>query len=116
MSVVNKMLQDLEGRQHKDPSAVADYQPPQKSRRLIWLVLIVGILMLFGLWLWLSQDKANFIPAAPSNGTEHSLSNIQPPSSQTTTRLHRTMSLYHQTSWALALLHQKPMTGRHHLS
>lgn len=42
MSVVNKMLQDLEARQSQTDEINADYQPPQKKQsKLLVLVLLV---------------------------------------------------------------------------
>ena len=48
MSVVNKMLQDLETRQTAPDAVSADYQPPQRSTtRLAWLILLMVIALLF---------------------------------------------------------------------
>ena len=48
MSVVNKMLQDLEARQTAPDAVSADYQPPQHSTtRLAWLILLMVIALLF---------------------------------------------------------------------
>lgn len=48
MSVVNKMLQDLESRQHEPMMANADYQPPNKASTLprvtLGVVLVIGAL------------------------------------------------------------------------
>ena len=41
MSVVNKMLKDLEARQSKTEKIVADYHPPQKKQlKLLFLVVL----------------------------------------------------------------------------
>lgn len=48
MSVVNKMLQDLEARQAGPDAVSADYQPPQRNTtRLAWLILLMVIALLF---------------------------------------------------------------------
>jgi MSHA biogenesis protein MshN len=41
MSVVNKMLQDLEARQSKTDELNADYQPPQKNQSKLWLLVLL---------------------------------------------------------------------------
>lgn len=57
MSVVNKMLQDLEARQPQTQVISADYQPPEKGRRLLWLLLIICALLLMTAWFWFSQNN-----------------------------------------------------------
>jgi len=57
MSVVNKMLQDLDARQSQGPLITADYQPPQENRRLLWLLLIIGAVLLLAAWLWFKQAQ-----------------------------------------------------------
>lgn len=54
MSVVNKMLQDLEKRQQQPQSA--DYQPPAKSRHGWWLVGVLPLAMLAFAGYWLLPD------------------------------------------------------------
>ncbi|MEI8650146.1 hypothetical protein P4S73_23470 [Paraglaciecola sp. Hal342] len=42
MSVVNKMLQDLEARQSASETASADYQPPKRNvAKFAWIVLLL---------------------------------------------------------------------------
>lgn len=45
MSVVNKMLQDLEARKSQPGDVNADYQPPQKQQPkwLVWVLLVVAV-------------------------------------------------------------------------
>ena len=46
MSVINKMLQDLDARESSSSAINADYQPPQnKSKSVLWLVLILVLLV-----------------------------------------------------------------------
>ncbi|WP_158771963.1 lipopolysaccharide assembly protein LapB [Paraglaciecola sp. L1A13] len=71
MSVVNKMLRDLEARQAPQESASADYQPPkQNTKRLVWLLSLMVITLLFAAisYIWptvtdndalSNQDKLN---------------------------------------------------------
>jgi MSHA biogenesis protein MshN len=56
MSVVNKMLQDLEARQANGIGVSADYLPPLKGSKKWWyVVLLLIVLGLFGLWLFTSS-------------------------------------------------------------
>lgn len=45
MSVVNKMLQDLEARQAKPGEVSADYQPPQKKQSKLLIVILLFLAM-----------------------------------------------------------------------
>lgn len=53
MSVVNKMLQDLETRENDAANIPADYQPPQKKSvsRVVWGALVLVALLAVGFWL-----------------------------------------------------------------
>lgn len=58
MSVVNKMLQDLESRQDQQEIPNADYVPPARSRSGVWLAIVLVILLLAagGYW-WYSENQ-----------------------------------------------------------
>ncbi|GAA0374009.1 hypothetical protein GCM10009092_42800 [Bowmanella denitrificans] len=71
MSVVNKMLQDLEKRQVAGNDYRGEYQPPARRRSLWWLfgVLPLGLLLLLSVWLaphWLDFSTA----PTPYQGSE----------------------------------------------
>lgn len=55
MSVVNKMLQDLESRQQDTGIGSTDYQPPEKSGRLRWLLVMIFVLVGAGYVFYLSD-------------------------------------------------------------
>ncbi|ABG38704.1 hypothetical protein Patl_0172 [Paraglaciecola sp. T6c] len=64
MSVVNKMLQDLEARQTGSDAVSADYQPPQRNTtRLAWLILLMVIALLFAavtfMWPTVTDDVSS---------------------------------------------------------
>ncbi|WP_088329530.1 tetratricopeptide repeat protein [Lacimicrobium sp. SS2-24] len=65
MSVVNKMLQDLESRKQQQGSA--NYQPPPKKARQWWLVTILPIALLVGAMYWLWP----LIGTGPQQPAEH---------------------------------------------
>ncbi|MFT5675436.1 MAG: MSHA biogenesis protein MshN [Paraglaciecola sp.] len=52
MSVVNKMLQDLEARKATPDAASADYLPPSKSSNRVWYVLLVLLVISLAAYLW----------------------------------------------------------------
>lgn len=61
MSVVNKMLRDLESRQSVPGGVQAEYQPPAPRRSVWWLfgVLPLGLLLVLAYWLvpqWLDRE------------------------------------------------------------
>lgn len=61
MSVVNKMLRDLESRQSAPGGVQAEYQPPAPRRSVWWVfgVLPLGLLLVLGYWLvpqWLDRE------------------------------------------------------------
>ena len=59
MSVVNKMLQDLEARKADANTANADYQPPLKRSRMLWYVLLLLIAsLLMGYWFYTNNPLA----------------------------------------------------------
>jgi MSHA biogenesis protein MshN len=67
MSVVNKMLQDLEARKADTSTVNADYQPPLKRSRILWYVLLLLIAtLLMAYWFYtnnsLSLLKSNNEP------------------------------------------------------
>jgi MSHA biogenesis protein MshN len=67
MSVVNKMLQDLEARQAKGTNVSADYQPPLKRNKQIVLILLLLIVVgLFGFWLFNNSLSTSGKPAHES--------------------------------------------------
>ena len=67
MSVVNKMLQDLEARQVNSNTNSADYQPPAKSIRwLTWLVSLSAVVLLVLLY-WLYVERPTHRPAINKN-------------------------------------------------
>ena len=58
MSVVNKMLQDLEARQADGQQVSADYQAPKKRPNWLWLIALLGIAFaLFAYWLLSSESS-----------------------------------------------------------
>jgi MSHA biogenesis protein MshN len=57
VSVVNKMLRDLEARKSDSPLITADYQAPQKKWGLFWLPVIIVAVLLMAVWLWFSQAR-----------------------------------------------------------
>ncbi|MGY0624125.1 MAG: tetratricopeptide repeat protein [Paraglaciecola chathamensis] len=64
MSVVNKMLQDLEARQSASETASADYQPPKRNvAKFAWIVLLLltVVLIVLGGYYWsiLDSDTSN---------------------------------------------------------
>ncbi|QHJ12531.1 Beta-barrel assembly-enhancing protease [Paraglaciecola mesophila] len=70
MSVVNKMLQDLEARQSASESVSADYQPPKRNvGKLAWIVLLLltVVLIVLGGYYWsvLNSDTSNQITNKP---------------------------------------------------
>ena len=61
MSVVNKMLRDLEARNASQETTSTDYQPPKRNiMTLTWLVLVLVVVILVALifYIW-PQDKNN---------------------------------------------------------
>ena len=58
MSVVNKMLQDLEARQAKPDAVSADYLTPPKSSNRVWYVLLVLLVITaVAAYLWFMQPQ-----------------------------------------------------------
>jgi MSHA biogenesis protein MshN len=57
MSVVNKMLQDLEARQTTPDAISADYIPPPKSSRKNWYILLIVLLFTAIAYLWFIQPQ-----------------------------------------------------------
>lgn len=53
MSVVNKMLQDLEARKNTPEMISADYQPPTKNKRNVWAILFAILVLAMAAYLWL---------------------------------------------------------------
>lgn len=66
MSVVNKMLQDLEARK-EEPEINADYQPPRQNRsdNWFWLIAILLVIMVIAVWLGYNAIKTNQDPIVP---------------------------------------------------
>lgn len=74
MSVVNKMLQDLEARQTAEPAISADYQPPSGKWKLAVLAGAVLVLLLAGAgYWWLTQGSASADTARQTNREATSL-------------------------------------------
>ena len=67
MSVVNKMLQDLEARQVNSSKVSADYQPPTKSLRWLWWLIIMVAVLLLAVLYWLSTQGLFSAPAVEKN-------------------------------------------------
>lgn len=81
MSVVNKMLQDLEQRQHAEQTNSADYQAPQKSTRSVVLLLVV--LLISGAWYaydnYVAQKaEVSAIPVVSAAKPEKVIDQVQP--------------------------------------
>lgn len=67
MSVVNKMLQDLEARQAKGTNVSADYQPPLKrNKQIVFMLLLLIVVGLFGFWLFNNSLSTSGKPAHES--------------------------------------------------
>ena len=72
MSVVNKMLRDLEARKADDSSVSADYQPPLKRDHRLWYLLLLCIAT--GLLVYWFYSSASF---PFGNGNQQSAQAIQ---------------------------------------
>lgn len=71
MSVVNKMLQDLEARQSASETVSADYQPPKRNvAKFAWIVLLLltVVLIVLGGYYWslLDSDTSNQVANKPT--------------------------------------------------
>lgn len=64
MSVVNKMLQDLESRQDQQDTPNADYVPSQKSGKSIWLIIVLVILLFAAAGYWWFSENQPSVPVA----------------------------------------------------
>ena len=68
MSVVNKMLQDLEARENEASSISADYQPEKQKKvsPLLWGGVVVTLLVIAGVYLYpsLPEDSKLSLPGA----------------------------------------------------
>lgn len=78
MSVVNKMLQDLEARQSDEVPSSADYQPPKKQRTKngLWLGLLL-ILMVSMILLWLKDDIIAALGTTQPKDSATSISTVE---------------------------------------
>lgn len=76
MSVVNKMLQDLEARKDQPEGISADYQPALRRRYgLWWLLLAAVIFAMFATWIYLVvlAPKSSVALVAPSSALHDEL-------------------------------------------
>jgi MSHA biogenesis protein MshN len=78
MSVVNKMLQDLEARQSQTDEVKADYQPPPKKQSKL-LVLILLILAISAIIFALTDTSQMFDNSANTEGNVPTNSQFSPP-------------------------------------
>lgn len=71
MSVVNKMLQDLEERKSDTDTIDSDYHAPQKKRSLLWILLLIFIVVIvFGLLNYFPLTQKNDISNQVGEKTE----------------------------------------------
>ena len=63
MSVVNKMLQDLEARQASDTSVSADYQAPQRRVHWWWILSLCLLVVLAGAY-WLLNSSGSLLKSS----------------------------------------------------
>jgi MSHA biogenesis protein MshN len=70
MSVVNKMLQDLESRQATPEAISADYLPPPKSSRKIWYILLIILVFAVTSYLWFMLPQWTKSGSVPLNKIE----------------------------------------------
>ena len=73
MSVVNKMLQDLEARQVQPDEIHADYQPPEKKQSKVWMVLLLVLAVAaigFALFSHQTKDEINQLPIIQNVASE----------------------------------------------
>lgn len=81
MSVVNKMLQDLEARQTQPQAAGADYVPPVKTLYLPWVTLLLLVLIVVMLAYWMlfaEQDGKTMAAVQQADVATPTLSQGQP--------------------------------------
>lgn len=85
MSVVNKMLQDLESRQGEHDAPSADYVPTAESRKGIWSIVVLGIVLLAAVGYWWYNEylvtdpvaKATIYVATPPATNTRAKTNLQ---------------------------------------
>ena len=75
MSVVNKMLKDLEARQSRTQKIVADYHPPQKKQLKLLFLVVLSISIIAAIIFTLANNsqifyKGNNTKTAPSINTQ----------------------------------------------
>ena len=69
MSVVNKMLKDLEARQSKTEKIVADYHPPQKKQLKLLFLVVLFILSIAAIIFALANNSQIFYEGTSAQPT-----------------------------------------------
>jgi MSHA biogenesis protein MshN len=83
MSVVNKMLQDLEARKNAPEMISADYVPLASSKRNVWVIVLIILVLAMAAYLWLigpqktpnSLDATNIVEVKTSGQQANSQTN-----------------------------------------